>query len=113
MDEKPRRPTLHLKFNPAGSPSAPAAPKPKEYEWKCKPCGQAVEIASELADEDYVRCPTCNARLGLARDFRSDPPELTKVRARAVEKKPPAPTPSSMGRTVTFERTRRRPLQPR
>ena len=79
MTEPPRRPILHLKTPP---PSAKvAAPS---VGWRCKPCGAPVEIAATLADEDEVRCPACNALLGRARQFRSDPPQLQRVRARLV-----------------------------
>jgi DNA-directed RNA polymerase subunit RPC12/RpoP len=81
-------------FTPTRSPrparpprvDAPPPAPPKTFAWKCKPCGKGLDVPAELADEDYVRCPSCNARLGLARDFRSDPPNLDKVRARAVGK---------------------------
>jgi hypothetical protein len=33
-----------------------------------------------------VRCPSCNARLGLASDFRADPPNVEKLRARHLKK---------------------------
>jgi DNA-directed RNA polymerase subunit RPC12/RpoP len=80
-------------FKPAAQARPPRAPrpprfeaplKPKAFDWKCKPCGKGVDVAAELADEDAVRCPSCNARLGLAKDFRSDPPNVEKVRARFV-----------------------------
>ncbi len=80
MTEPPRRrPILHLKAPPPGlkAPSAPSA-------WRCKPCGAPVEVAAALADEDDVRCPSCNALLGRASQFRSDPPQLQRVRARLV-----------------------------
>jgi hypothetical protein len=64
---------------------APPPPKPT-FAWKCKPCGKGLDVAPELADDEAVRCPSCNARLGLARDFRSDPPNVDKVRARWVGK---------------------------
>jgi DNA-directed RNA polymerase subunit RPC12/RpoP len=67
-------------------PVEPEPPKPKPFAWKCKPCGKGLDVGSELADEDSVRCPYCNARLGLAKDFRSDPPNLDKVRARMTGK---------------------------
>ena len=124
MDDKPRRPTLHLKF-PAAAPSEPKIPvdmtprakrgtanvfipeprarpafKPRPqhvappaapvvkpvHAWKCKPCGTGFDVGPELADDDAVRCPSCNARVGRAKDFRSDPPTLAKVRARQVGK---------------------------
>jgi DNA-directed RNA polymerase subunit RPC12/RpoP len=83
MTEKPRRPILHLKFPPSAPiVAAPVAAPPKAQTWKCKPCGKAFEVASDLADEDSVRCPACNARLGLAADFRAEPLDLDRVRAR-------------------------------
>jgi DNA-directed RNA polymerase subunit RPC12/RpoP len=97
MTEKPRRPILHLKFPPstpivvAGIEPAAAAPAPRAMTWKCKPCGKPFQVLSELADTDSVRCPACNARLGLAADFRAEPPELDKVRARLAPE--PAPKP--------------------
>jgi DNA-directed RNA polymerase subunit RPC12/RpoP len=121
MVDKPRRPTLHLKFptsapaddgkplsvplNPRRAqpnvfipeprakpafrprPAPVAAPPPKpSFDWKCKPCGKGLVVSPDLADDEAVRCPNCNARLGLARDFRSDPPNVEKVRARYVAK---------------------------
>jgi DNA-directed RNA polymerase subunit RPC12/RpoP len=96
MTDKPKRPILHLKFPPStpiGAPAAPAAASsaPKAQTWKCKPCGKPFQVLSELADEDSVRCPACNARLGLAADFRGDPPNLEKVRARLAVEPPPKP----------------------
>jgi len=103
MTDKPKRPILHLKFPPstpvgapaasADAPAAPVAapPAPKVQTWKCKPCGKPFQVLDELADEDSVRCPACNARLGLAADFRSDPPNLEKVRARLAVEPPPKP----------------------
>ena len=109
--EPPRRKTLSLKsavaapggppplermVKPAGrtvfiAPSGPAAPPPPPPapvvgDWKCKPCGTRFDPPVELADEDHVRCPSCNARLGLASDFRSDPPNVAKLRARWLKK---------------------------
>jgi DNA-directed RNA polymerase subunit RPC12/RpoP len=95
MTEKPKRPILHLKFPPSAPVAAPAVPKvpepSKAQSWKCKPCGKPFQVLSELADEDSVRCPACNARLGLAADFRSEPPNLERVRARLAAE--PAPRP--------------------
>src|ERR1700722_6756816 len=51
---------------PPRAPKPPrfeAPPKPKAFDWKCKPCGKGVDVAAELADDDAVRCPSCNARL--------------------------------------------------
>lgn len=121
MTEKPRRPILHLKFPPSTpivvpgtEPTAPIAapPPPRAMTWKCKPCGKPFQVLSELADTDSVRCPACNARLGLAADFRAEPPELEKVRARlALEPapKPPAPrSPASPRKVVRVSSVSRR-----
>jgi hypothetical protein len=81
MADRPQRPTLHLKFAPAPvakAPSPTAAPA-----WKCKPCGTGFQVDAALADDEAVRCPSCNARLGLAGEFRQDPPS-PKLRARLV-----------------------------
>jgi len=125
MVDKPRRPTLHLKFpatsptddgqpkavplnprraqpnvfipeprakpvfrpRPAPAPAPVAVPQPRAtFDWKCKPCGKGFVVAPELADDEAVRCPNCNARLGLARDFRASPPNVDKVRARYLVK---------------------------
>ena len=95
MTDKPKRPILHLKFppsTPVGGLAAPVAPPaPKAMTWKCKPCGKPFQVLAELTDEESVRCPACNARLGLAADFRSDPPNLEKVRARLAVEPPPKP----------------------
>jgi DNA-directed RNA polymerase subunit RPC12/RpoP len=111
MVDKPRRPILHLKsapklpitpdFTPPSRakakvvvPEAKPKASDKAPEWKCKPCGKGFDVAAELADDDAVRCPACNARLGLAKDFRSDPPNLAKVRARPTAKGAPTPPPA-------------------
>ena len=65
---------------------APEPPPPAVGDFKCKPCGTRFDPPAELADEDSVRCPSCNARLGLASDFRSDPPNVEKLRARHLKK---------------------------
>ena len=100
MTDKPRRPVLSLKNPPAPKPVTPApaptpplaparsafrkdpAPAPVTHAWRCKPCGTGFDVPASLADDESMRCPSCNARVGLARDFRSDPPNLAKVRAR-------------------------------
>jgi DNA-directed RNA polymerase subunit RPC12/RpoP len=69
---------------PMRPPRRDPPPKPQPAAWKCKPCGRGFDVPASLDDNDSVRCPACNARLGLARDFRSNPPNLEKVRARAV-----------------------------
>lgn len=82
-DSEPRRKILSLKSGvaaPGGpppleriarparppAPEPPPAPAPAVGDWKCKPCGTRFDPATDLADEDSVRCPSCNARLGLA-----------------------------------------------
>ncbi|MDB5472642.1 MAG: hypothetical protein JWR84_4202 [Caulobacter sp.] len=86
MSDPPRRPILKLKFPPASPPAPVPTPTPAEpagTRWKCKPCGGVVVITGlEPADED-VRCPACNARLGLAGDFQA-PDGDGKVRARRL-----------------------------
>jgi hypothetical protein len=102
--EPPRRKILSLKSGvaaPGGPPPlerlqksvkvvtpepAPPPPPPAVGDWKCKPCGTRFDPPVELADEDHVRCPSCNARLGLASDFRADPPNVAKLRARHLKK---------------------------
>ena len=104
MTDKPRRPTLSLKNPPppkpvvepvvapkptAFSPRPSRAPKrevpaPVVYGWRCKPCGTGLNVPADLTDEDSVRCPACNARLGLVKDFSGDEPNLAKVRARKL-----------------------------
>lgn len=110
MNERPRRPILHLKLGtptpslepkpkpaPLPVPAAPRpfarpafarkkAPTPPPPQWKCRPCGAAFDPPSSLADDEHVRCPACNARLGLARDFRSDPPAVERLRARPAKR---------------------------
>lgn len=76
MDEKPPRRILSLKNPPPPKPAPPPT-------WKCKPCGAVVPITGTESAEAEVRCPKCNARLGLAGDFNANPPRTEKVRARA------------------------------
>jgi DNA-directed RNA polymerase subunit RPC12/RpoP len=101
MNERVRRPILHLKLGAAPSPSAapdatetpavaPPMPAPSMV-WKCRPCGSSFEPPREGPDDEVVRCPSCNARLGKAGDFRLDPPPLEKLRARAAKAPPPPP----------------------
>jgi len=99
--EPPRRKILSLKSGvaapggpkpleriakPARAPLPEAPPPPAVGDWKCKPCGTRFDPSPDLADEDSVRCPSCNARLGLASDFRADPPNVEKLRARYLKK---------------------------
>lgn len=75
--QRPARPVI---------PEPPPPPPPATGDWKCKPCGARFDPPADLADEDSVRCPSCNARLGLAADFRADPPRVEKLRARYLKK---------------------------
>lgn len=101
--EPPRRKILSLKSGvaaPGGppplerlqkaakvvTPEPPPPPPAPVGDWKCKPCGTRFDPPAELADEDHVRCPSCNARLGVAADFRADPPRVEKTRARYLKK---------------------------
>jgi len=101
--EPPRRKVLSLKSGvaaPGGPPplqrlpkpvrpvipEPPPPPPPATGDWKCKPCGARFDPPVELSDEDSVRCPACNARLGPAADFRADPPRVEKLRARYLKK---------------------------
>jgi len=90
-DEPRRRPILKLKNPPkvvipgAPPPPPPAPPPPVQHDWKCKPCGTGLSVAPDIADEAEVRCPSCNARLGTAGDFRADPPPA-KLRARPAKR---------------------------
>lgn len=104
-DEPPRRRTLSLKpgtvvtrplgpeplkpIKPATRPFKAAAlpPPPPEpaHGWKCKPCGKGFDPPEGAADDETVRCPNCNARLGLVGDFKQDPPP-NRLRARPVKR---------------------------
>lgn len=79
MAEERKRPILTLK-NPPPLPK----PEPVPSRWKCKPCGALVTLTGAEADDAVVRCPKCNARLGLAGHFQAEPAELSRVRARRV-----------------------------
>jgi hypothetical protein len=78
MTDRPTRPILHLKATPTPTP------KDLKPEWRCKPCGSVVDVDAALADIDTVRCPACGAALGRAGQFRSDPPQIQRLRARRV-----------------------------
>jgi len=80
MTDAPRRPILSLKFPPAPK-APPPPPAPTMQPWKCKPCGAAVVLTGTEPEDQEVRCPKCNAKLGLAGMFFSDPPS-PKIRAR-------------------------------
>ena len=84
MSDPPRRPILKLKFPPATPPAPPPAPdQDAGTRWKCKPCGGVVVITGLEPATDDVRCPACNARLGLAGDFQAADGD-SKVRARRL-----------------------------
>ena len=69
--EKPKRPTLRLKFPPP-MPVTPMTPvaKPAKADvagrrqdagrGSCKPCGTAFDVPAEVTDEESVRCPSCS-----------------------------------------------------
>lgn len=93
-EERPRRPILKLKTTVVpklppellAKPAAPPPPPPKpSFGWKCKPCGKGFDPPAEGPDDEVVRCPNCNARLGMAGEFRADPVPA-RVRARQVKK---------------------------
>ncbi len=96
-DPKPRR-TLSLKpgvvvTRPLGpeplvslraAKSPPPPPPEPVFGWKCKPCGQGFDPLIGASDDEAVRCPKCNARIGKVGDFKLDPIPA-KVRARPVK----------------------------
>jgi len=95
-DEAPRRKTLSLKPGvvvsrplgpePLRAPKPPPAPPPApKFGWKCKPCGQGFDPPEGAPDDETVRCPNCNARIGLVGDFKQDPPP-NRLRARPVKR---------------------------
>jgi hypothetical protein len=51
----------------------------------CKPCGAFFDPPAEGPDEEVIRCPNCNARLGVAGDFRQTPPP-SRLRARPMRR---------------------------
>lgn len=115
MNDTPRRPILSLKGaakppaaadapHAADAPSA-ASPEPARPQlWKCKPCGKTFEVPAELPDDEPMRCPACNARLGLAKEFRVEDLSLAKVRARPVARHEPAPAPPKPAETPVIRR---------
>ncbi len=99
-EDPPRRKTLSLKpgvvvTRPLGpepirapKPAKPAKvepPPPPSYGWKCKPCGKGFDPPPGAPDDETVRCPNCNARIGLVGDFKQDPPP-NRLRARPVKR---------------------------
>lgn len=84
MTDGPRRPTLRLKNPPTPAPAVEAA-----IRWKCKPCGTPFELSPNRDGADVIRCPTCNARLGRADQFRGRSEPVQGVRARRAERAGP------------------------
>lgn len=77
-------PTRPLGPEPIRPKAPPPAPPPQTFAWKCKPCGTGFNVADDLADDVVIRCPSCNAKIGLAGDFRAAPPPA-RLRARPVK----------------------------
>lgn len=75
------RPILSL------SPKATEAFRLKTTAWVCKPCGAKLTLDPDGADDDVVRCPSCQAKLGKLAGFKRD--EAGSVRARRVPTPPP------------------------
>lgn len=69
----PSRPILRLK--------TPVSLPPQPSRWRCKPCGAVAEISGEAAEDEIVRCPHCNAKLGRVAQFRRNE---GAVRARRI-----------------------------
>lgn len=71
---------------PARPPRAqkPPPPPPQVFGWKCKPCGQGFDPPTDAPEDQDVRCPSCNARVGKVGDFAMDPPP-NRLRARRVK----------------------------
>jgi DNA-directed RNA polymerase subunit RPC12/RpoP len=82
------RPAAFIRTTPvrrAPPPPPPAPPPAPTYGWKCKPCGAGFDPPADLADDVTVRCPGCNARIGLVGDFKQVPPPH-RLRARPVKR---------------------------
>ena len=71
---------------PSRPPKAAKPPPPPAqiFGWKCKPCGQGFDPPEGAPDDQDVRCPSCNARVGKVGDFALDPPP-NRLRARRVK----------------------------
>jgi len=71
---------------PSRPPKAPKPPPPPAqiFGWKCKPCGQGFDPPEGAPEDQDVRCPSCNARVGKVGDFALDPPP-NRLRARRVK----------------------------
>ena len=84
LKNPPTRPLGPEPIRPKIAPTRPAPPAPEVFGWKCKPCGTGFNVASSLEDTAVVRCPACNAKIGLAAEFRADPIPA-RLRARPVK----------------------------
>ncbi len=82
------RPAAFVRTTPATharrAPPPPPPPPEPTFGWKCKPCGTGFD-PPDLADDVTVRCPSCNARIGLVGDFKQVPPP-NRLRARPVKR---------------------------
>ena len=76
---RPARLNRPLKFSKP--PPAPAKPT---FGWKCKPCGEGFDPPVAAPEDQEVRCPSCNAKIGKAADFAKDTPP-NRLRARRVK----------------------------
>lgn len=74
----------------AAKPPPPPPPPAPTFGWKCKPCGQGFDPPEGAPDDESVRCPNCNARVGVVGDFKQDPPP-NRLRARPVKRDGVAP----------------------
>jgi DNA-directed RNA polymerase subunit RPC12/RpoP len=86
LGPQPLAPLRTDKPRPFRSPRPPKESKPVErpsHGWKCKPCGAFFDPPAEGPDDEVVRCPGCNARIGVAGDFRQTSPP-TRLRARPM-----------------------------
>ena len=88
------QPLIPLRAGKPGRP--PRAPRPfsppqpverPTHGWKCKPGGAFFDPPAEGPDDEVVRCPDCNARIGVAGDFRQTPPPA-RLRARPMRHGP-------------------------
>ena len=86
LGPQPLAPLRTDKPRPFRSSRPPRESKPVErpsHGWKCKPCGAFFDPPAEGPDDEVVRCPSCNARIGVAGDFRQTPP-AARLRARPM-----------------------------
>jgi DNA-directed RNA polymerase subunit RPC12/RpoP len=86
LKNPPTRPLGPEPIRKAAPPPPPPPPPAQVFAWKCKPCGAGFNVGDELAEDVVIRCPSCNAKIGVVADFRADPTP-TKLRARPVAPK--------------------------